>query len=160
MFKPSYIQALLLDKPITILGDLNCDGLQKTGTEYKALEKFSTDMNLTQLITKPTSITVTTRSLLDDILVSSNNSVLVSGVIHRPISDHSIVFVKLKVKKPKIIPQFITTQSYKKYNADLFVMDLAKEADSLLIIFNQIDVDSKLNILNDTLQLACSCERN
>ena len=159
MFKPSYIQALLLDKPITILGDLNCDGLQKTGTEYKALEKFSTDMNLTQLITKPTRITVTTRSLLDDILVSSNNSVLVSGVIHRPISDHSIVFVKLKVKKPKIIPQFITTQSYK-YNADLFVMDLAKEADSLLIIFNQIDVDSKLNILNDTLQLACSCERN
>ena len=114
-------------------------------------------MNLTQLITKPTRITATTRSLL---IVSSNNSVLVSGVIQRPISDHSIVFVKLKVKKPKIIPQFITTQSYKQYNADLFVMDLAKEADSLLIIFNQTDVDSKLNILNDTLQLACSCETN
>ena len=76
---------------------------------------------------------------------------LVSGVIHRPISDHSIVFVELKVKKPKIIPQYITTRSYK-YNADLFVTDLAKEADSLLTIFDQTDVDSKLNILNDTLQ--------
>lgn len=147
---------MLLDKPITILGDLNCDGLKKTGTEYKALEKFCTDMNLKQLITKPTRITATTESLLDVILVSSNNSVLVSGVIHRPISDHSIVFVKLKVKKPKITPQYITTRSYKKYNADLFVTDLAKEADSLLTIFVQTDVDSKLNILNDTLQSVLS----
>ena len=54
----------------TILGDLNCDGLKKTGTEYKALEKFCTDMNLKQLITKPTRITATTESLLDVILVS------------------------------------------------------------------------------------------
>ena len=119
VFKPSYIQALLLDKPITILGDLNCDGLKKTDTEYKALEKFYTDMNLKQLITKPTRIT--------------------------------IVFVKLQVKKPKITPQYITTRSYKKYNADLFVTDLAKETDSLLTIFDQTNVDSKLNILNDTL---------
>ena len=90
VLKPSYIQALLLDKPITILGELNCDGLKKTGTEYKALEKFYTDMNLKQPITKPTRITATAQSLLDVILVS-NNSVLVSGVIHRPICDHSIV---------------------------------------------------------------------
>ena len=113
VLKPSYIWALLLDKLITILGDLNCDGLKKTGTEYKALEKFYMDMNLKQLITKPTRITVTTQSLLNIILVSSNNSVLVSGIIHRPISDHSIVFVKFKVKKPKITPQYITTWSYK-----------------------------------------------
>ena len=85
-----------------------------------------------------------------------HNSVLDSGVIHRPISDHSIVFVKVKVKKPKITPQYITTRSYKKYNADLSVTDLAKEADSLLTIFDQTDVDSKLNILNDTLQSVLS----
>ena len=52
VLKPSYIQALLFDKPITIIGDLNCDGLKKTGPEFKALEKFYTDMNLKQLITK------------------------------------------------------------------------------------------------------------
>ena len=113
-------------------------------------------MNLKQLITKPTRITATTQSLLDVILVSSNNSVRDSGVIHRPISDHSIVFVKLKVKKPKTTPQYITTRSYKKYNADLFVTDLAKEADSLLTIFDQTNVESKLSILNDTLQSVLS----
>ena len=97
VLKPSYIQALLLDKPITILGDLNCDGLKKTCTEFKALEKFYTDMNLKQLISKPTRITTTNQSLLDVILVSSNNSVRDSGAIYRPITDHSIVFVELKV---------------------------------------------------------------
>ena len=60
VLKPSYIRALLLDKSITILSNLNCDGLQKTGTEYRALEKFYMDMNLKELITKPTRITVTT----------------------------------------------------------------------------------------------------
>lgn len=79
-----------------------------------------------------------------------------SSVLHRPISDHSIVFVKFKVKKPKTTPQYITTRSYKKYNADLFVTDLAKEADCLLTIFDQTDVDTKLNILNDTLQSVLS----
>ena len=75
-----------------------------------------------------------------------------SGVLHRPISDHSIVFTKLKVKKPKATTQSITTRSYKNYNADNFAIDLAEEADSLLTIFDQSDVDSKLTILNDTLQ--------
>ena len=115
LLKPCYIQALTLDKPITILGDLNCDGLNETCTEFKALENFYTDMNLKQPITKPTRITATTPSLLDVILVSSNNKVLDSGVWHRPISDHSIVFTKLKVKKSKATTQFITTRSYKKY---------------------------------------------
>ncbi|PFX13302.1 RNA-directed DNA polymerase from mobile element jockey [Stylophora pistillata] len=45
---------------------------------------------------------------------------------------------------------------YKKYNADLFVTDLAKEEDSLLTIFDQTDVDSNLNILKDTLQSVLS----
>ena len=152
LLKPCYIQALTLDKPISILGDLNCDGLNETCTEFKALENFYTDMNLKQLITKPTRITATTQSLLDVILVSSNNKVLDSGVLHRPISDHSIVFTKLKVKKPKATTQSITTQSYKNYNADNFAIDLAEETDSLLTIFDQSDVDSKLTILNDTLQ--------
>lgn len=95
----------MLNKPITILGDLNCDCLEKACSEFKALEKFYTEMNLRQLITKPTRITAKTESLLDVILVSPNSIVQNSGIIHRSISDHSIVFVKLKVKPPKPTPQ-------------------------------------------------------
>ena len=110
---------------------------QKDELKLSLPSLYSTDVTV-----KYYNVPQITQSLLDVILVSPNNSVRDSGVIHRPISDHSIVFVKLKVKKPKTTPQYITTRSYKKYNADLFVTDLANEADSLLSIFDQTDVDS------------------
>ena len=97
VLKPNYLQALMLNKPITILGDLNCDCLKKSCSEFKALEKFYTKMNLRQLITKPTRITVNTESLLDVILTSPNSIVQDSGIIHRSISDHLVIFAKLKV---------------------------------------------------------------
>ena len=50
VLKPSYIQALLLDKPILTLGDLNCNYLKKTFPEFKELEKFYTEVNSIQLI--------------------------------------------------------------------------------------------------------------
>ena len=56
--KPTYMQALMLNKPIVILGDLNCD-LRKAYMESRALNNFSSEMNLQQLIKNPTRITVT-----------------------------------------------------------------------------------------------------
>lgn len=54
VLKPNYIQALLLKKPILISGDLNC--LIWICSEFKALEKLYSEMNLIQL-EKPTRIT-------------------------------------------------------------------------------------------------------
>ena len=109
-------------------------------------------MNLKQLISTPTRITPYTQTLLDVIMVSSNCSVSKSGVIHRPISDHSIVFAKLKIKKQKTVPQYVTTRSYKHYNGKQFACDLAKEEDALLTTIDKLDVDSKLKNLMDNLQ--------
>ena len=86
---------------------------------------------------RPTRITPHTQTLLDVILVSPNCSVSNSGVIHRPISDHSIGFAKLKIKKQKTVPQYVTTRSYKHYNGNQFAYDLAKEADALLTTFDK-----------------------
>ena len=66
--KPTYMQALTLNKPIAILGDLNCD-LRKACAESRALNNLSSEMNLQQTIKHPTRITATTKSLLDVILV-------------------------------------------------------------------------------------------
>ena len=109
-------------------------------------------MNLKLLISTPTRITPHTQTLLDVIMVSSNCSVSNSGIIHTPISDHSIVFAKLKIKKQKTVPQYVTTRSYKHYNGKQFACDHAKEADALLTTFDKPDVDSKLKNLMDTLQ--------
>ena len=99
VLKPNYIQALMLSNPIVILGDLNCDCLRKTCSEFKALGKFYAEMNLRQLITKSTRITATT--VISVILVYPTSLVQDSGIIHRPISDHLVVFVRIKVKPPK-----------------------------------------------------------
>ena len=144
--KPVYTQVLLLNKPIIILGDLNCDGLDSSCREYAAINSFTREMNLQQLIKEPTRITATTESLLDVILVSDPSSVRKSGVINNPISDHLPVYVVLKLKSPKISSHYVTVRSYKNYDPDKFTSDLASHSDSLLSVFAASDVNSKLGI--------------
>ena len=62
--EPSYIDALLLNKPILILEDLNCNEI-KRGSEAKSLENFMFEMNLEQSITTPTRITVNENEVMD-----------------------------------------------------------------------------------------------
>ena len=108
--KPSYTEALLLDKPIFILGDLNCNIL-KTGPESIALENFMYEMNLKQMITTPTRITDTCESLIDVILTSAPNLVLKSRVLDIIINDHLPIFTALRLKLPKPSPKFVLTHN-------------------------------------------------
>lgn len=150
--KPNYMEALVLNKPIVILGDLNCDGLKDNCVEYKTMEKFLNEMNLTQLIKSPTRITDSTQSLLDVILVSSKSIVYRSGVLLTSISDHLLVYAELKIKSPKQPLQYITARSFKNYVPNHFAADLADKSDCLVSIFDGDDVNVKLNILNSAIQ--------
>ena len=94
------MEALVLNKSIVILGDLNCDGLKNNCVEYKTMDRFLNEMNLTQLIKSPTTITDSTQSLLDVILVSSKSIVYRIGVLLTSISDHLLVYAELKIKSP------------------------------------------------------------
>ena len=152
--KPVYIQALTMSKPIIILGDLNCKALDSTCREYVALDGFTREMNLQQLIKQPTRITATTESLLDIILVSDVLSVRRGGIIINPISDHLPVFVELKLKSPKPSPHYISVRSYKNYDPNLFIIDLALHSDSLLSLFAGSDVNNKLAIFNNVFRQA------
>ena len=149
--KPSYTEALLLDKPIFILGDLNCNIL-KTGPESIALENFMYEMNLKQMITTPTRITDTCESLIDVILTSAPNLVLKSRVLDIIISDHLPIFTALRLKLPKPSPKFVLTRSYKNYDASKFIIHLASRAEELTSIFDIPNPNSKLEIFNSALQ--------
>ena len=85
-FKPNYIQVLTtrMNQPIFVLGDLNCNMLHD-GPDRKAHVEVSTELNLQQIIKKPTRITDTTQSLIDVILVSNTASVLESSVLNSAI---------------------------------------------------------------------------
>ena len=55
----------VVNKPILILGYLNCDYLKEICSEFTALKKLYNKMNLIQLIAKPIRITENNESLLD-----------------------------------------------------------------------------------------------
>ena len=90
---------------------------------------------------------------MDIVLTSPNSPVRRSGVLNTTISDHLPVYVELKLKSPKPSPYYITVRSYKNYSPSLFIADLASnQSHSLLSIFHVDDVNTKLHILNKTIQ--------
>ena len=78
--KPSSTYALSLNKPVIILGDLNCNLLQQN-PDGLSLLNFASEFNLKQLITSPTRITESSESLIDVVMSSTPDLVQESGVI-------------------------------------------------------------------------------
>ena len=141
-----------MNKPITVLGDLNFNVL-KESPESKPLSNFLSETNLKQIIITPTRITDTCESLVDVILVSSPDLVHARGVINTSISDHLPVYVELDLKLPKPPPPcYISTRSYKHHNPDLLTADLATKSDKFLSIFSEEETRTnyKLATFNDT----------
>ena len=145
-----FVQALLLNKPIFILGDLNCNVI-KDCPENTALGNFMFQMNLNQLITKPTRFTDTSESLIGVIITPASHLVDESGVMDTIISDHLPVYEALNMKLPKPPPQYITTRSYKDYDGERFTAHLASRSQELISIFSDSNANSKLDNFNNVL---------
>ena len=150
-FRQNYVRALSMNKPIFILGDLNCN-LLKDCPEKRAITDLCNDLNLKQIIKEPTGITDTSQTLIDVILVSTEAVVLESGVLDSTISDHFPIYVSTKLKVPKTPPTYITARSYKNYDPTAFSFDLATKSDRLLSIFTETDVNTKTEVLKDVIQ--------
>ena len=123
-FMDNYSQALTLDKPLLITGDLNCNLLEPGCSEAVALLDFCKGVNLTQLINEPTRVTDTSSTLLDVIITSNTNLVECSGVLPCYISDHYLVHATLKLKVSQLPPRFVKMRSFRHYDGQQFVADL------------------------------------
>ncbi|CAB4005080.1 Hypothetical predicted protein [Paramuricea clavata] len=110
-FMDNYIKALTFGKDIIIAGDLNCD-LLKTAQEAKVLNDFCHCLNLTQLIDKSTRVTSRSSTLIDVMMTSNKDLIAEIGCS-----------LKLKLIKPH--PICITARSYKHYDRNQFLCDLA-----------------------------------
>ena len=74
-FSETLTSALSFNKPIYILGDLNCNVLDSNNPGQCALSNFCTCFNLTQMVDNPTRVTEHSRTLIDVILTSSENNI-------------------------------------------------------------------------------------
>ena len=112
----SLISALSYNKPVFILGDLNCNLLNSTDPGATALKAYCSSFNLTQLISQPTRVTQCTKSLLDVIITSNDQLVIKSGVFPSSISEHDVVYANPRLKNNRQKPIYITLRSFKNYN--------------------------------------------
>ena len=131
--------ALSLNKPVYIMGDLNCNLLNAECTEPKSLTSFCESFNLSQLIASPTRVTDSSSSLIDVILTSQTKQVIKASVIDYSINDHDIIFADLllKASRPKVT--YVKTRSFKNYNPDAFQYDVSFAPWSVLEIFDAVD---------------------
>lgn len=109
---------------IIILGDVNRNLFNETAHSQIILD-FCDTLNLTQLVVEPTRITESTQTLIDLAMTTNINLVDSSSVLSSSKSEHNLIEVVLKLKRPRVKPAYITTRSYASYDRNNFLRDLA-----------------------------------
>ena len=110
-----------MNKPIYILGDLNCNLLNSSDPASQALINFCSSINLTQLIREPTRVTESPATLIDVILTSHEKLIIDTKVMPSSISDHDVIYAVLKLKRQCPKPVYITTRTFKNYPQNAFL---------------------------------------
>ena len=124
-FRDRYTQVLVYGLPILAIGDLNCD-LLVSSSKSRTLNNLCTSLKMKQLITQPTRVTETSKSLIDVIFTSNPAISVDSGIVETHISDHYLVFAALNLKMPKPPAAYVVARSYKYYDSRSFLSDLNK----------------------------------
>ena len=94
------------NKELFILGDVNCNLLLEAFAYNSSyLTNIFDIYGLSQLITEPTRVTPTSKTLIDLCIPNSPEKVTNSGVIHLRISDHSLAFMTRKVQYNRNCPR-------------------------------------------------------
>lgn len=138
--------AMPMNKPIYILGDLNCNLLNSSDPASQVLVNFCTSFNLSQMITQPTRVTESSATLIDVILTSHENLIIDTKVIPSSISDHDLICAILKLKRQRPKPVYITTRTFKNYQQDDFLRDISMVPWCIVDCFD--DIDDRVYALN------------
>ena len=95
---------------------------------------------LTQLIDEPTRITVISGTLIDLILTNRPENILLTGVIHLGISDHSLIYAVRKFKLPKSRPTIKEVRNFKHFCVDKFRADLHQAPWDMIFSFDDPNI--------------------
>ena len=136
----------LQKKPIFILGDFN-DNFFANGNH---MSKICKNLNLIQIIEKPTRITQQSRTLLDLIITNRVDMIVQSDVSPSTIADHEAISMLINIRKPKNKPEIRTYRCCKNYTSNIFCNLLLNETPSLNKILSTDDVNIQVDILTGT----------
>lgn len=121
-----------------LLGDLNGNMLAEVPKqEAKILKRIYQNYQLSQLITKPTRITKSSKSLLDHYVTNAPEKIAKTDVIQTGMSDHGIIFGIRKINyvpPSKSKPKIIEMRNMKRFNEQQFVEDLGKQPWHLIAL--------------------------
>lgn len=134
---------------LIVLGDLNINLLNFSGTHTKNILNLFESFNMSQMINEPTRIGPTSATLLDLIAHSQNIKKITSKVYKPGIADHSLISCKLLKPKIRPTPSFYTFRDIKNIDHDNFAADLNRM--SFDQIFNVPNIDLKVDILNNVI---------
>ncbi|CAH3154104.1 unnamed protein product, partial [Pocillopora meandrina] len=88
-------------------------------------------------INKPTRVTDNSESLIDVVMTTNENLVAFSDVQMSTISDHNLVNITLKPKKPRIKHSYVIIRSYRNYKVDNFLHDLSLMPFHIISLFDE-----------------------
>ena len=109
-----------------VMGDTNCNTIDKSDNDTKNLSKIVESFNLKHLITDYTRVTASTKTCIDHIITYTESKVIQSGVIPCGISDHDIVYLikNMQIPKARNLPKVQTVRNYKKFDLNGFHADI------------------------------------
>ena len=136
---------LLRKKPIYILGDLN-DNLLIRGNN---LNKITRNLNLKQVIDKPTRITRNSSTLLDVVITNNTEMIMKSDVEPGSVADHEVISIVINIRKPKHEPIIRTYRSHKNYKQNSFCNLLLNNVHLLNCILDTDDASRQVDIFTD-----------
>ena len=140
------------DKEIVIGIDHNMDFLKASKhTNTQKFLEYNLEINLLPVITKPTRITDTSATLIDNILISSKlQQAYYSGIIISNMSDHLPTVIKLtNVKQDTKQQQTVTYRKINEENIRLINEDL--QGYNWEEILEKTGTDDSFSILHETL---------
>lgn len=134
---------------VVCLGDFNIDMLSLRGSTSGRILDLLHALDMTQLIDRPTRVTLTSATLLDLLIVANGLPVQKSGTFDMCFSDHSGIYCKINMRINRKVTREFFTRTYKHFNYDNFVSDLY--GVPWFLIYDLPSVDLKVGFFNSNI---------
>ena len=137
-------EVLLRDRPVFLLGDININVLNAQSVDAKRYQAALAELNMTQLIDRPTH-PLPTPAALDHVVTNVKIPTARAEVIETDVSDHLPIAISAPIGRLRKQPMERTTRNWRRVDWDAVSLDL------LLSDWTFLDTDGDINTMVEKL---------